>query len=79
MKLNGRWFPQIVDRDSGNLYPIYRVCPNRRAMRECRHWGAPLFISDVAVLNNSREYGNIHVGLFTPVLEMHCVHLRTSR
>ena len=24
MKLNGRWFPQIVDRDSGNLYPIYR-------------------------------------------------------
>ena len=21
--LNGRWFPQIVDRDSGNLYPIY--------------------------------------------------------
>ena len=25
-KLNGRWFPQIVDhvdRDSGNLYPIY--------------------------------------------------------
>ena len=23
MKLNGRWFPQIVDRDSGNLCPIY--------------------------------------------------------
>ena len=23
MKINGRWFPQIVDRDSGNLYPIY--------------------------------------------------------
>ena len=23
MKLNGRWFPQIVDRDSGNLYPLY--------------------------------------------------------
>ena len=23
MKLNGRWFPQIIDRDSGNLYPIY--------------------------------------------------------
>ena len=23
MKLNGRWFPQIVDRDSGNLYQIY--------------------------------------------------------
>ena len=23
MKLNGRWFPQIVDRVSGNLYPIY--------------------------------------------------------
>ena len=22
MKLTGRWFPQIVDRDSGNLYPI---------------------------------------------------------
>ena len=23
MELNGRWFPQIVDRDGGNLYPIY--------------------------------------------------------
>ena len=23
MRLNGRWFPQIVDRGSGNLYPIY--------------------------------------------------------
>ena len=23
MKLTGRWFAQIVDRDSGNLYPIY--------------------------------------------------------
>ena len=27
MKLNGRWFPQIVDRDSGNLYPIYAPFP----------------------------------------------------
>ena len=23
MKLTGRWFPQLVDRDSGNLDPIY--------------------------------------------------------
>ena len=23
MKLNGRWFPQIVDRDSGNIYPPF--------------------------------------------------------
>ena len=23
MKLTGRWFPQIVDRDSGIIYPIY--------------------------------------------------------
>ena len=23
MKLTGRWFSQIVDIDSGNLYPIY--------------------------------------------------------
>ena len=23
MRLTGRWFPQIVDRDSGNLYQIY--------------------------------------------------------
>ena len=27
MKLNGRWFPQIVDRDSGNQYPIYPPFP----------------------------------------------------
>ena len=25
--LNGRWFLQIVDRDSGNLYPIYPLFP----------------------------------------------------
>ena len=25
--LNGRWFLQIVDRDSGNLYPIYPIFP----------------------------------------------------
>ena len=25
--LNGRWFLQIVDRDSGNLYPIYILFP----------------------------------------------------
>ena len=55
------------------------VYPNRRAMRECGHWGAPIFISDLVVLNISREYGKIHVGLFTPVLEMHYVDLRTSR
>ena len=28
MKLNGRWFPQIVDTDSGNLYPIYHPFPS---------------------------------------------------
>ena len=25
--LNGRWFLHIVDRDSGNLYPIYPLFP----------------------------------------------------
>ena len=25
--VNGRWFLQIVDRDSGNLYPIYHPVP----------------------------------------------------
>ena len=28
MKLNGRWFPQIVDRDSGNLYIKYIFLKN---------------------------------------------------
>ena len=27
MKLNRRWFPQIVEKDSGNLYPIYPPFP----------------------------------------------------
>ena len=27
MWLNGRWFLQIVDRGSGNLYPIYPLFP----------------------------------------------------
>ena len=27
LHLNGRWFLQIVDRDSGNLYPIYPLFP----------------------------------------------------
>ena len=30
MKLTGRWFPQIVDRDSGNLYP----CQKKRKVTE---------------------------------------------
>ena len=25
MKLTGRWFPQIVDRDSGNLFYIQYI------------------------------------------------------
>ena len=29
MKLTGRWFPQIVDGDSGNLYPIYIYTGNK--------------------------------------------------
>ena len=31
MKLTGRWFPQIVDRDSGNLYPIYMYIKQKLA------------------------------------------------
>ena len=27
MKINGRWFLQLVDWDSGNLYPIYPPFP----------------------------------------------------
>ena len=25
MKLNGRWFPQIIDRDSGNEYILHSL------------------------------------------------------
>ena len=39
MKLNGRWFPHIVDRDSGNLYPIYPLFPNVLRYLKCGGWG----------------------------------------
>ena len=33
--LNGRWFLQIADRDSGNLYPIYPLFPCSDFVLKC--------------------------------------------
>ena len=39
MKLTGRWFPQIVDRNSGNLYPIYIYIGYRFPLFLSTIWG----------------------------------------
>ena len=39
--LNGRWFLQIVERDSCNLYPLYLLSPAAPKVRDGRYCNAP--------------------------------------
>ena len=39
--LNGRWFLQIVDRDSGNIYPIYSLFSYTDLLSQM--WGGGVF------------------------------------
>ena len=53
--LNGRWFLQIVDRDSGNLYPIYPLFPCSDFFISNVRGGGNVFLAFYAISNISRE------------------------
>ena len=57
--LNGRWFLQIVDRDSGNLYPIYPLFPYSDVLSQTWRWfgggGGDVFLAFYAISNISRK------------------------
>ena len=60
--LNGRWFLQIVDRDSGNLYPIYPLFPCSDFFLNLSWggggvWGGGnVFLAFYAISNISRKF-----------------------
>ena len=63
--LNGRWFLQIVDRDSGNLYPIYPLFPCSDFVSQILGGGGiMLFLHFMAISNISRNKRSI--GLIAP-------------
>ena len=49
---NGRWFLQIVDGDSENLYPIYPLFPYDFLYRKC---GGGVFLAFYAISNISKK------------------------
>ena len=58
--LNGRWFLQIVDRDGGNLYPIYPLFPCSDFLSQMLGWflgggGCNVFLAFYAISNISRK------------------------
>ena len=57
--LNGRWFLQIVDRDSVNLYPIYPLFPCSDFLSHVWGWwgvvGGNVSLSFYAISNISRN------------------------
>ena len=59
--LNGRWFLQIVDRDSWNLYPLYPLFPCSDFVSQM--WGQQWFGGGGGVMFFS------HFMLFTTFLE----------
>ena len=63
--LNGRWFLQIVDRDSWNLYPLYPLFPCSDFVSQMWGWfggggGCNVFLIFYAIYNISKkkEFGN---------------------
>ena len=58
--LNGRWFLQIVDRDSWNLYPLYPLFPCSDFVSQMWGWfggggGCNVFLTFYAISNISRK------------------------
>ena len=73
MNLNGRWFPQIVYRDSGNLYPIYPpfLCSDFLSV-----WGVSIFVFRKTIL--SHLIFSSHCMLFSIWFKHICIGLPTS-
>ena len=56
--LNGRWFLQIVERDSWNLYPLYPLFPCSDFVSQMGGWlggGCNVFLTFYAISNISRK------------------------
>ena len=53
--LNGRWFLQIVERDSWNLYPLYPLCPCSDFVSQMGGGGCNVFLTFYAISNISRK------------------------
>ena len=53
--LSGRWFLQIVDRDSGNLYPIYPLFSYSDLLSQMWGGGRNVFLAFYAISNISRK------------------------
>ena len=57
--LNGRWFLQIVDRDSWNLYPLYPLFPCSDFVSQMWGWfggrGCNVFLTFYAISNIYRK------------------------
>ena len=53
--LNGRWFLQIVDGDSWNLYPLYPLFPCSDFVSQMWGEGGNVFLTFYAISNISRK------------------------
>ena len=53
--LNGRWFLQIVERDSWNLYPLYPLFPCSDFVSQSGGGGCTVFLTFYAISNISRK------------------------
>ena len=64
--LNGRWFLQIVDRESWNLYPLYPLFPCSDFVSQMWGGGCNVFLLFYAIYNISRNknFGNTIFLLF---------------
>ena len=53
--LNGRWFLQIVERDSWNIYPLYPLFPCSDFVSQLGGWGCNVVLTFYAISNISRK------------------------
>ena len=60
--LNGRWFLLIVDKDSGNLYPIYPLFPCSDFLSQM--WGGGIFFAFYAISKISRRKKVLGIHIF---------------
>ena len=54
--LNGRWFLQIVERDSWNLYPLYPLCPCSDFVSQMGGGGCNVFLTFFTYWLNGRWF-----------------------
>ena len=71
--LNGRWFLQIVDRDSWNLYPLYPLFPCSDFVSQMWGWfgggGGVMFFSYFMLFTTFLEKTNLGIPFLAPPAE----------